>query len=627
MDQAFWVKRLQREQAARQQAEQALESIGQRLWQSNRDLEQAKNELEDEVERRTKELSLAITRLEQEVAARKTAEHELRESRDEALETSQLKVDFLGRMSHEIRTPLNAIIGFTGLLLDSELKNPQREQLKTVRSSGDLLLRIINDILDFSKIEAGKVDLEYQVCDLEKLFDDAVSLVQIQAREKGLSLIAPKLNDGYQKLFLDPARIQQVLLNLLTNALKCTDTGGITISANCQEVVEVEVPQAARTLGSRRYNRWARLDIAVVDSGIGIPQRHLDRLFDAFVQINPGSTGAGTGLGLSICKRLCQLMGGDIAVTSMVNQGSDFHFYVFGQIADDAESSSPSRRLDVSSPARYLSADHELPPKDLGIGKPLKILLADDYHVNRLIQQAQLEALGYQADLVCDGQEVLRAFRNQLYDVVLMDVRMPVMDGIEATRRLRNNKDIVQPYIIAITASALAQDQSTYLEAGIDGYVSKPVDIQELASALEQAYAQRHAEDSTEQLANESSAEAHEDVRLVHDELFYNLGPAANQLLARVIPVFIRELPARKQALRLAQQQGDAIGTAQILHGIKGASRSIGAVDLADLCERYEDSAEQGEVPNDQQLLELLTLCDQTLKTLTRKLPEYTSTD
>lgn len=614
MDDRQWEKRSQRERAAREQAEQALETISQRLWQTNQNLEKARGELENEVAKRTRELSATVEHLEQEIAARRLAEDKLRSSRDQALEVSQMKVEFLGRMSHEIRTPLNAIIGFTGLLLESDLNGRQREQLSTVRSSGDLLLRIINDILDFSKIDAGKVDLEYSEFDLQAMVDETIALVQMDADEKNISIVAPTLSEPGTRLLLDSARIQQVLINLLTNALKYTDSGKITISADVADVDVSVVPEAVQKLGSRRHQRWARLDIAVDDTGIGISEKNQANMFDAFVQINPGSFSAGAGLGLSICKRLCQLMGGDISVESSPGAGSSFRFYVYGQVDEHLDHAQSNQRLDVTAPSVYLSSDAaQFPSSDMAVHKPLRILLADDYQVNRMIQQAQLEALGYRVDLVCNGEEVLRAVAARSYDVVLMDIRMPVMDGIEATRRLRESPNIEQPYIIAITASALAQDKGTYLEAGIDGYIAKPVNMQELASALDQAYAQRSSKPS------EPSGPL-EDVVLDHDALFRDLGEAASTLLAQVIPVFLRELPGRQKLLRESHKAGDAEQLAQILHGLKGASRSIGATDLAALCEIHENAARDGSLCTSHELDQMQELAQRTQQTLIRSL-------
>jgi len=381
----------------------------------------------------------------------------LREAREEALSASRAKSEFLANMSHEIRTPMNGVIGMTTLLQETPLTTVQKGYLETIRASGEALLALINDILDFSNMESGRAEIDHAPFELAAVVDESLQIIAPLAARQGLALshsIAPGTPEA---LIGDAARIRQVLVNLLGNAVKFTPRGAVRLAVSARLVAD---------------GRW-EAHFAVTDTGIGISPEDLSRLFVAFHQLE-GSLArrhGGTGLGLAISKRLAELMGGAIWAESTAGRGSTFHFTVAGEVAP-----APLR-----SPAAAPGTD-----QDLALRRPLSILLAEDHPVNQRVMLVLLAHLGYRADLARNGREVFDALARQPYDVILMDVQMPEIDGLEATRRIRRELPADrQPRILALTAHVMAGDRERCLEAGMDGYLSKPLQLADLAAALD----------------------------------------------------------------------------------------------------------------------------------------------
>lgn len=397
----------------------------------------------------------AIERLKAE-EDRKQAEQELKEAKEAAEAAAEVKAEFLANMSHELRTPMNAVIGMTSLLLSDELEPEQKESIEIIRSSGEALLALINKILDFSKIDRNKIELESQPFELQRCIEDSIDLLSGEAFNKNLNMSYTIEEDVPKVITSDPTRLRQILGNLLSNAVKFTDKG------------EVKVFVSSKAEGVGR-----EIHFAVQDTGIGISRDQMYKLFEPFSQVDASTTRryGGTGLGLSISKKLAEAMGGKIWAESEPGIGSTFHFTILARIADGRSIGSEN----IKSKLNLLSSP----------SSNLRILLAEDNEVNQTVMLKMLRRLGYRADLAANGIEAIQAIERQPYDIVFMDVKMPEMDGLEATKAIckRWSSD-EKPKIVALTAYALEGDRERCLEAGMDDYISKPVKIVDLERVL-----------------------------------------------------------------------------------------------------------------------------------------------
>lgn len=415
------------------------------------------------------------------VTERYRSQQELIAARDEAKRASSAKGEFLAMMSHEIRTPMNGVLGVAELLADTELAAQQAEYVRVIQSSGQTLLAILNDILDFSKIEAGKLELERADFALAPLLEEVGTLFRYRLRPGG-PVFSCEADAGVPDFLLgDPVRLRQILFNLVGNAFKFTETGSIAVRVSLLPTPSGAAVDAAPA-------SVCGLRFSVRDTGIGLTAEQCQRLFRSFEQADNSTTRkyGGTGLGLAICKRLVEMMGGEIGVLSTPGEGSEFWFTAFFKQLPRSTTPLAAQPVAAVDPQEAAFA----------LAPAVRILLVEDHPVNRMVMQGLLKRLGGSVAAVAENGQIaldLVAAQppGQAFDLVLMDTQMPVMDGLEATRRLRQGG--FRAPIVGVSAGALAEERQAALDAGVSDYVLKPVNLQTLGAALARALVARPA--------------------------------------------------------------------------------------------------------------------------------------
>ena len=531
--------RTQRLKKACREAELLLEKRSRELFEVNRKLELAQGQLEDDVKQATYELSVSNQRLQTTLNERST---------------------FIGQMSHEVRTPLNAIIGLSEILHHTDLDEAQKDYVETINSGAKSLIVLLNDMLDITKIEAGRVDIDPQPANTRRIHQNIIAMFELEAKDRGLKLDVKIDKLVPDTIRIDKGRYKQIINNLISNALKNTNKGGV--------LVEVTYERDVISKG------MGMLIVKVVDSGVGIPENQLTRIFNAYEQI--GRPNQGVGLGLAICQQLSELMMGKITCKSKVGVGSTFKLSLpIEQLNDDQQSNASEVPQEFKS----------LPP--------LRILVAEDNPINQKVITAQLAQFGQRAEVVNNGAEAIAKLNETEYDLVILDILMPVMDGEEAIKTIRKSKPkIAQHYCIALTASTYQNQRERLLNLGFDAFLSKPLSLSELSSALNEVpqdlYVSMNA-NIPQSFKRKSNVDAFSTPdSFDFDYLKTQFGSSYKSIFNEIAPTFLEYAYQDLAELKDSIASEKTTEIEKISHSLKGAASSIGLSSLANLLLKIE---------------------------------------
>ena len=490
---------------------------------------------------------------------------EMRTAKEAAEAASRAKSEFLANMSHEIRTPLNGILGFASVLMNDPdgPSAAQREYLQTIHESGRHLATLINDILDLSKIESEQVEIERVRCSPHEIIAETISILRVRAQERGLTLEYFWKSEVPEVIETDPDRLRQILMNLVGNAIKFTEVGSVQVSARLQS------------------GPAPRLVIDVIDTGLGIAAESLERIFAPFVQADSSITRrfGGTGLGLSISRQLARLLGGDLTVVSGLGRGSIFTVSIpTGSLENIPMLSGSACDMLAERPSAARQASSKLPP--------CRILLVEDGATNRKLIRLVLERAGATVRCAENGRAGIDAAEAESFDLILMDMQMPVLDGYSAARELRRRGHAAP--ILALTAHAMSGDMQKCLDAGCSGYLSKPIDPQRLLQAIAEALGSNSVDETLEILARDRPAPA----------LISTL-PLDDPEFREIVEEFVGRLAEQMADLRKAWERNDRAAIADIAHWIKGAGGTAGFAALTKPASFLERLAKSGAIRNE----------------------------
>ncbi|MBF0193911.1 MAG: PAS domain S-box protein [Magnetococcales bacterium] len=519
---------------------------------------------------------------------RKKMEVQIHNAKQEAEKANNAKSQFLAAMSHDIRTPMNAILGMGEVLSQSNLDNSQRHDLGVLTHAGEGLLALINDILDLSKIEAGQLQMEIVSFDLREMIKGTFHILHQKAKEKNLIFTYQVDPNCFQLVIGDQQRLRQILLNLLGNAIKFTKSGNITLTVESLKKDEIQ--------------------FVVTDTGIGIPAEKLDTIFQPFTQAEDSINRrfGGSGLGLSICQLLVEKMGGIIKVESKLGKGSKFSFYV--QLPQSAVGISDT----VSTQKSWNKQHHSSVVKDVTKQKPLQILLVDDAEDNQIVVEAFLKKTSHSLTNAKNGKKAVEAFQSSNFDLILMDMMMPVMDGFEATRQIRSFEKHHgrQPTpIVALTANAMKEDMDKTISAGCDLCLSKPIRMANLLNVVDHfakttIEKEKNINDSV--VASPKTVESASDplkpACTINMETLDILNKEIGGDINRTLKKFHEKLPTRLNAIIEAIEQGDTEGVKNASHKLKGSSATLGMDRLTSICREIELASKSGLLPKNGKL-------------------------